>query len=208
MTTVITGLYGPFRYTSATDTWWWADDRYRIHGFEPGEIVPTTALLVAHKHPDDAAVASAIIRNAFTSGEPFALWHRILDARRRLRQVVSVGDGHWEDGRLVEIRGYMVDVTGNKRAQTAKDINEAVRRSAESRATIEQAKGILMITLGLDQDAAFETLKRASQEANTKLRDLADKLVLCVEETRGLGEDPRLTIRTVLGGRGGPDPLV
>ena len=98
MTTVITGLYGPFRYTPATDTWWWADDLYRIHGFEPGEIVPTTALLVAHKHPDDAAVASAIIRNAFTSGESFALWHRILDARRRLRQVVSVGDGHWEDG--------------------------------------------------------------------------------------------------------------
>ena len=30
MTTVITGLYGPFRYTPATDTWWWADDLYRI----------------------------------------------------------------------------------------------------------------------------------------------------------------------------------
>jgi hypothetical protein len=131
VTTVITGPYGPFRYTVPTATWWWADDLYRIHGFEPGDIVPTTDLLVAHKHPEDAAVATAIIQNALTSGQPFALWHRIIDARQRTRTVVQVGDGvHDAEGNLVEVRGYMVDVTGSKRSQTARDIDEAVRRSA------------------------------------------------------------------------------
>jgi len=192
MTTVITGPYGPFVYSVTSESWWWSDDLYRILGFEPGDIVPTTALLVAHKHPDDAAVATSIITNALTSGEPFALWHRVIDARQRTRTVVSVGDGvHDESGKLVEVRGYMVDVTGSKRSQTARDIDEAVRRSAESRGTIEQAKGLIMATLAVDADEAFELLKKCSQNANVKLRDLADSLLTTFNEMRqaGLGAD-------------------
>ncbi len=204
MTTVITGPYGPFVYNVVAQSWWWSDDLYRILGFEPGDIVPTTDLLVAHKHPDDAAVATAIILNAFTSGEPFALWHRIIDARRRTRTVVSVGDGYRDDsGTLVEVRGYMVDVTGSKRGQTARDIDEAVRRSAESRGTIEQAKGILMATLGLGPDEAFAVLKRSSQNANIKLRDLAQTLVSTLTEMRAAGLDSIKAVEEVLG----PDVL-
>jgi hypothetical protein len=200
MTTVITGPYGPFVYNVGRQSWWWADDVYRILGFEPGDIVPTTDLLVAHKHPEDAAVATAIILNAFTSGEPFALWHRIIDARRRTRQVVSVGDGlHDAAGNLVEVRGYMVDVTGSKRGQTARDIDEAVRRSAESRGTIEQAKGVLMATLALDAEAAFDLLKRASQNANVKLRELAQRLLSALEEARKGGIAPLKAVEHVLG---------
>lgn len=200
MTTVITGPHGPFRYTVATKHWWWSDDLYRIHGFEPGDVVPTTELLFRHKHPDDAAVATAIILNAFTSGEPFALWHRIIDAKLRTRTVVSVGDGvHDEAGELVEVRGFMVDVTGSKRSQTARDIDEAVRRSAESRGTIEQAKGILMATLAVDADNAFAMLKKSSQDHNIKLRDLAAILLTTFEEMRVAGLDARKAVDEVLG---------
>lgn len=200
MTTVITGPYGSFVYKVADRQWWWSDDLYRIHGFEPGDVVPTTDLLVAHKHPDDAAVATAIILNAFTSGESFALWHRIIDARLRTRFVVSVGDGVLdEDGELVEVRGYMVDVTGSKRSQTAREVDEAVRRSAETRGTIEQAKGVLMAFLGLDAGTAFELLRRASQNANVKLRELADQLLTTVEQMRADGLDPRKAVDEVLG---------
>ena len=200
MTTVITGPYGPFVYNVLTKSWWWSDDLYRIHGFEPGDVVPTTDLVVAHKHPDDAAVATAIILNAFTSGEPFALWHRIIDARLRTRTVVSVGDGVRDgSGQLVEVRGYMVDVTGSKRGQTARDIDEAVRRSAESRGTIEQAKGIIMATLAVDADTAFGMLKRNSQNANVKLRDLAQSLVTTLDEMRQSGLDARKAVEQVLG---------
>lgn len=186
MTTVITGPYGPFVYTVATQRWWWSDDIYRIHGFEPGEVVPTTALLVAHKHPDDAAVATALIVNALTGGEPFALWHRIIDARRRTRQVVSVGEGvRDETGTLVEVRGYMVDVTGSKRAETVREIDEAVRRSAESRGTIELAKGVIMGALSMGEEASFALLRRSSQRANVKVRDLASTLVEAVGQADG-----------------------
>lgn len=199
MTTVITGPFGPFVYTVATQSWWWSDDLYRIHGFEPGDVVPTTALLVAHKHPDDAAVAATIITNALASGEPFALWHRIIDARERTRTVVSVGDGvHEEDGNLVEVRGFMVDVTGSKRGQTARDVDEAVRRSAASRGAIEQAKGVLMTLFPLDADEAFELLKRSSQNANIKVRDLAENVVEALAVARESGTDVTVVVGRLL----------
>ncbi|HEX6248930.1 MAG TPA: PAS and ANTAR domain-containing protein [Nocardioidaceae bacterium] len=199
MTTVITGAYGSFRYTLATKQWWWSDDLYRIHGFEPGEVVPTTDLLVAHKHPDEAAVATALILNAFSSGEPFALWQRIIDARLKTRFVVTVGDGIREDGELVEVRGYMVDVTGSKRSQTAREVDEAVRRSAESRGAIEQAKGVIMAALAVDADEAFGLLKRSSQNANVKLRDLAQTLLTTLARMREDGLDARKAVEEVLG---------
>ena len=46
-------LAGRFTYRPVTDTWTWSDGIFRIHGFEPGEVVPTTALVMAHIHPDD-----------------------------------------------------------------------------------------------------------------------------------------------------------
>jgi GAF domain-containing protein len=52
-----------------------------------------------------------------------------------------------------------------------------MRRAMESRATIEQAKGILMERLKVTGDVAFAVLSRASQESNVKLRDVADHLV-------------------------------
>lgn len=200
MTTVITGPHGPFVYTVDTGAWWWSDDVYRILGFEPGDVVPTTGLLVRHKHPDDAAVATAIILNAVSSGEPFALWHRLIDAKMRTRTVVSVGDGvRDESGRLLEVRGFMVDVTGSKRGQTARDIDEAVRRSGETRGTIEQAKGVLLAVAGVDPETAFRVLKQRSQNVNVKLRDLAEQLLDAVEEAHRAGVDPRKAVEQLLG---------
>jgi AmiR/NasT family two-component response regulator len=46
-----------------------------------------------------------------------------------------------------------------------------------SRATIEQAKGLLMGSEGCTADGAFDILRRASQRQNVKLRDIAEQLV-------------------------------
>jgi AmiR/NasT family two-component response regulator len=45
------------------------------------------------------------------------------------------------------------------------------------RAVIEQAKGILIGAQGIDEDEAFGLLVRASQRENTKLRDIARRIV-------------------------------
>jgi len=48
---------------------------------------------------------------------------------------------------------------------------------AHRRAIIDQAKGMLMLVFGFDEDAAFASLRSRSQDYNVKLRDLATQLV-------------------------------
>jgi hypothetical protein len=52
-----------------------------------------------------------------------------------------------------------------------------LRKAIESRATIEQAKGIIIAATGCDPDEAFRSLAQQSQHENRKLRDVAESLV-------------------------------
>ena len=52
-----------------------------------------------------------------------------------------------------------------------------MRVAMESRAVIEQAKGVLMAQRHVDADQAFEILRDASQRYNRKLRDIAFGIV-------------------------------
>ena len=58
-------------------------------------------------------------------------------------------------------------------AQLADQLSTAL----ESRAVIEQAKGVLMALQHCDEDQAFDILRRASQRSNKKLRDVAAELI-------------------------------
>jgi GAF domain-containing protein len=57
-----------------------------------------------------------------------------------------------------------------------------MRLAMDSRAVIEQAKGVLMAQRHIDADQAFEVLRDASQRYNRKLRDLAAGIVASTHE--------------------------
>jgi GAF domain-containing protein len=59
-----------------------------------------------------------------------------------------------------------------------------MRIAMESRAVIEQAKGVLMAQRHVDADQAFEILREASQRYNRKLRDIAFGIVEGTQENR------------------------
>jgi GAF domain-containing protein len=60
----------------------------------------------------------------------------------------------------------------------ARAINdEQLAAALESRTVIDQALGMLMERYGLDEDRAFDVLRRLSSQQNTKLRDLAARVV-------------------------------
>lgn len=67
--------------------------------------------------------------------------------------------------------------------RTAIQLQEAV----ESRAVVDQAKGILMHALGCDADKAFTELRRISQTRHVKLTAIAQRIV----SGQGLPPDPR-----------------
>ena len=147
---------------------------YTIHGFQPGQIVPTTALMTAHQHPDDRAGAAQLIAAAVPAGKPFCSRHRILDAQRRVHTVVTLGEAQQDgDGRISQIRGYLIDVTDALHRDLSRGHPAGRHNAVGTRAAIEQAKGALMITYGLDEDEAFALLRWHSQHRNIKLRDIA-----------------------------------
>lgn len=63
---------------------------------------------------------------------------------------------------------------------------ETLRVAVDSRTQIGVATGILMARYEVTQDQAFGVLRRYSQQANVKLRDVADRVV----ETGGLPSEP------------------
>ena len=56
-------------------------------------------------------------------------------------------------------------------------LGQQLEEALVSRAVIDQAKGILMERENVDPDQAFEMLRRASQELNLKVRDIAHQIV-------------------------------
>jgi GAF domain-containing protein len=60
--------------------------------------------------------------------------------------------------------------------QNARQLADNLEAAMESRAVIDQAKGILMERYKLTADEAFKLLTQASMAANRKLRDIADRL--------------------------------
>lgn len=60
-----------------------------------------------------------------------------------------------------------------------------LQAALESRASIDQAKGIIMAGLRCSAEDAFKILVRQSQDQNIKLRLLADKLVMNASRARG-----------------------
>jgi GAF domain-containing protein len=60
----------------------------------------------------------------------------------------------------------------------AAQLSEQLTQAMQSRAVIEQAKGILMArSPHLDAEEAFDVLRKASQRENVKLRDIAQRIV-------------------------------
>ena len=65
--------------------------------------------------------------------------------------------------------------------QSARDMADNLQVALESRAVIDQAKGVLMERYKLSADQAFQLLAQASMHANRKVRDIAEHLVLTGE---------------------------
>ena len=65
----------------------------------------------------------------------------------------------------------------HRHAQDLAEENEQLRRAIDSRDMIGQAKGLLMERYDVDAAAAFDLLVRLSQRSNTRLEQVAQKLI-------------------------------
>jgi hypothetical protein len=180
-------LAGGFSYHGNHDRWIWSPEVYRIHGFEPHDVVPTTQLIRFHAHPDDREAVDHLLTTATESPGRFMLTFRLVDAQGATRRVLLLGTGaDSEDG--VHLRGELVDLTSLQDEILNEDLGPMVEDFREHRAVIEQAKGIVIQLFAVDADDAFERLRACSQAANVKVRDLASYLVVAAAQDRTPGK--------------------
>ncbi|MBT2538860.1 PAS and ANTAR domain-containing protein [Arthrobacter sp. ISL-69] len=171
-------LAGTFHLNITTNTFVWSEALFRLHGFSPGEVVPSVELLLAHKHPDDRDPAAEIIRQISREGGYFCLYHRIIDSRSRVRRVLTCGEGILDAaGRVTALDGVMIDLTATVHQETEQAAREAIAGATASRTVIGQAQGILMGRLLIGSNEAMRILMNHSSRTNVKLARVAADLV-------------------------------
>ena len=187
----VTQAAGSFRFLIEQQQWFWSDEVAAIHGYGPGEVTPTTELLLSHKHPEDRQRVEHVV-NELLEGKAFSSRHRIVDRAGKVRHVLVIGDRMTDpSGKLIGTEGFYVDLTDVHQSELKETMDAAVKNFAVSRAVIEQAKGMLMLTYGISADRAFEVLTWRSQQTNTKLRALAQNIVEAADGSVPIGDETR-----------------
>lgn len=166
---------GHFEYRYDSDQWLWSDTVARIHGYQPGQVTPTTDLVLSHKHPEDLAEVRALLAQ---TAAPFSSRHRIVTTGGDIRNVVVVGDAVADqDGQIVATRGFYIDITDSFNTDLQELVTEELELIVAHREVIDLAKGMLMAVYRISADAAFGVLRWRSQELNIKLFTIAERLV-------------------------------
>ena len=170
------------------------DERQYQSGFGPCMDAALSGRIIAIADTADSATYADFARAAHAEGITSTLSIGLPVQRHTIGSLnIYAGDGSAFDESAqdlaVAFAGYAAVAVANagvysSTAQLAVNLQHAL----ESRAVIDQAKGILMGRLGVSADRAFDLLARQSAESGRTLRDIAAELVA---EAHRPGPDPR-----------------
>ncbi|MEG9250284.1 ANTAR domain-containing protein [Arthrobacter sp. Soc17.1.1.1] len=189
---------GTFEYFFDTDTFYWSDEMFALHGYEPGQVAPSLELGLSHFPPEIRDQAAAYWQEVRTHGGPLSTYLTLNDAHRTEHKVLIVGDQIRHEDAVVGVWGIMIDVSRSVRVDSAQQARDAVAASARERGVIEQAKGILMGQAGITADQAFHLISQHSQDTNRKVTVIARGLVARASEIADVKDHALATARTIL----------
>jgi len=147
-----------------------------LHAARSGELTEIRDTRTEGRWPEYAQVAAAH-GNLSSLSVPLPIADSVSGALNIYARVVDAFD---EEARWVATRfaPYAGAAVGNAHAyQSAREMADNLQVALESRAVIDQAKGILMERFRLSADQAFQALAQVSMRTNTKVKDVAEKLV-------------------------------
>jgi hypothetical protein len=209
---------GRFCADPMSGRWVWSDAAYEVFGYRAGSVAPSWNLIISHVPSEDRAVAQAAHDMASTRIGSFSWSHRIhvggttrsillvgetsaIDRGNSARSAVPRRDQPKDCDHAsadLHLEGYVIDLTELLVAGARQAATEAVQNSAQHRAVIEQAKGVLMLAFRLDADTAFALLAWHSQSSNRKVRAIAADLIAHVLEDGLSGHHLRLAMDRIL----------
>ena len=186
---------GRFRHDLPDGGWRWSPEMFALHGLDPDGVEASLELLLEHQHPDDLPRIVTALSGASSAAQAFTLQTRLIRADGVERTVVLMGEPDLgPDGAVRAVTGMCLDITDAGPPESDADRVRALRtevlqlRTAmASRATIEQAKGVLMLLTSCSDQAAFELLAHLSSHTHRKVRDVAQTIT---ESAAGRGTLP------------------
>ena len=144
---------GWFRFYFEDQRWEWSEQVQRMHGYEPGTVTPHHRIGAGAQASRRSGEVAKTIDAMLLARRAFSTRHRILDTGGVVHQVVVVGDLLTDQQDVViGTHGYYVDITPSSDRVREDLITARVAEITEHRAVIEQAKGMLMLVYGLDED--------------------------------------------------------
>ena len=196
-------ITGRYRYDRRTQGWWWSPEMYTVHGLPATSTPPAIDDYLRYQHTEDRPRVREAISRACAEGRAFALETRIVRADGRARAVVLVGEPQRDQtGAVAAIEGMCVDITESRphgpdgdRTRALEAEVDQMRAAMASRATIEQAKGILMLLTGCGDQVAFDLLAHISSHTHRKVRDIAEVITHSASGSMRLPDDVRAIIR-------------
>ncbi len=159
------------------------DERQYDVGFGPCVEAALTGATITIPDTSDSAVHPDFARSAFRHGVTHTVSvglpveHHCIGALN----VYGAGGGGFDDEAVEAVTAFagyaaVAATNANIHASTA-TLARNLERALDSRAVIDQAKGVLMARHGLAPGAAFDLLSEQSQRSNRKLREIAEELV-------------------------------
>lgn len=182
-----------FEYDATADRWVFSDALRELYGIPSGQD-PTTSVMLGRVVAEDQDVVLQRFEDALNRPGTFSLEYRLVAPNGGTRRLVLVGQSDDSGGEVKRLAGFIVDITKTLRDGAA----EAVLASSEHRAAIEQAKGALMLSFGIGEDAAFDMLRTYSNQHNAKLVKVADYIVAGLTDPGFAREEPVRSLLDIL----------
>jgi PAS domain S-box-containing protein len=182
-----------FEYEAESERWTWSEGLRRLHGLGPRDA-PSTGLMLECMVAEDRELMLARFRHHLDHPGPYSCVYRLVRPDGQVRRLIFVGESEAVAGTVKRLTGFVVDITEPMRESA----REAVAASAEHRAVIEQAKGALMLTFGIDEDRAFDLLRAYSSRHNVKLALVADHIVAGLADPGFSSDDPVRNLKDII----------
>jgi PAS domain S-box-containing protein len=103
---------GCWEFDIDTQTTYWTEELYRIHGLDPSQPAPTPEALLTLIHPEDHLTLQEAILKPVAQQQPFETNLRIIRQNGEIRYVNARGGPIWdENGKLTKLAGTFFDIT-------------------------------------------------------------------------------------------------